>query len=150
MGTIADLYEAFSQVKLREELPNLIQATSYEIDTLVISQLDKGELATGEKITPSYASNYYSKKKEQMNPTPGYGTPDIKYTGNLYKNIGVSVTQDAYDIESSVPYADDQSITQYGDKLLALSEENKEVYCEETLLSKIQEYITGKTGLIFE
>lgn len=147
MSTIDDLYEAFSQVNLRDELPNLILATSYEIDALVISQLDKGQLSTGEKITPSYASSYYAKKKETLNQQPGYGVPDIHVTGKLYAGIGVAVKGAEYDIESNVPYAQDDSIVQYGDNLLRLSDPNMTVYAENILFPAIANYITSKTGI---
>lgn len=145
--TIDDLYEAFSRVNLRQELPNLILATSYEIDVLVISQLDKGELSTGSKITPSYASNYYANKKAALNATPGIGTPDLRVTGRYYSGIGVAVKGAEYDVESNVPYAQADSITQYGDNLLRLSDPNMTAYSENTLFPAIADYIRGLTGL---
>lgn len=150
MATIDDLYEAFSTVKLSDELPNLIQGTSYEIDAKVIEQLQQGLLSTGDKITPFYASPNYATKKFKLNSAPGFGIPDIKLTGALYAGIGVSATKDEFNIESTVDYAKNQSILQYGDNLLRLSEDNKQAYCDETLQPAIQDYITAKTGLLFE
>lgn len=147
MGTIQQLYEAFQNVNLKEELPNLILQTSFEIDVFVQVQLDQGLLSTGEPIAPSYASDYYAKKKNNMNGTPGFGTPDLHYTGAYYKGIGVSIKNDTYDIESNVSYAHEDSISQYGDDLLRLSEEHKEQYANESLLPAIGNYIKEKTGL---
>lgn len=146
-ATIDDLYQAFSQVNLRDELPNLILATSYEIDVAIQVQLFQGELSTGEKITPNYAEKQYEYKKFKLNSLPGVGVPDLRVTGAYYKGIGVAVKQQEYDIESNVPYARDQSILQYGDNLLRLSDANMTQYAEYTLFPAIANYITSKTGI---
>lgn len=151
MTTIAELYEAVSKLRLREELPEMIRETGVEIAIKVEKQLAKGELSTGDKIKPEYAAPAYSKTKSTMNPMAGYGTPDLKYTGDYYKGIGVALLSSAeYAIESDVPYAHNASIEKYGDNLLRLSEQSKEEYIEETLRPKIQNYITEITGLTFE
>lgn len=147
MSTIDQLYEAVSQLKLKEQLPTLILATAFEIETLVKVQLQSGETATNEKINPSYASAYYSRKKESFNSAPGYGVPDLYVTGNLYKSIGVSVKDDEYDIQATVDYAYADSIIQYGDKVFALSDEHKQEYCATSLLPAIGKYIKDVTGL---
>jgi hypothetical protein len=149
LATIEDLYNAFKQVKLREDLPQIIQATSYEINILVINQLRVGKLSTRDPIRPAYASTYYANMKQAIGSEAAFKTPDIKLTGAYYAALGVSVTQDEYDIESTVPYADSKQILQYGDDLLRLSEDSKQIYCDETLGPAIQSYITEKTGLTF-
>lgn len=149
MTTIEQLYEAFSNVRLREDLPELIRENGTVMAELVEGQLIQGKDATGESITPSYANKYYSKKKFSMNSLPGYGIPDLKVTGDYYKGIGVAIkSEDEYDIESDVPYALNPSISQYGDNLLALSDDNKQVFCDQTLAPAIANYILEKTGLV--
>jgi hypothetical protein len=148
-ATIEDLYEAFSQLRLRDELPELILATSYDIEVLVKAQLDMGELSTEQKIAPSYKSKYYAVKKVALNPTPGYGIPDVRVTGAYYKGIGVTVEGEDYSIESNVEYALSPQIAQYGPNLLRLSEGSKEAYCNEALSPAIEKYISNVTGLVF-
>src|ERR1700688_2324220 len=149
MTTISELYEAFGQINLREDLQILILENGTAIAELVESQLEQGKLGNDTKIAPTYANKYYSKKKYGMNPTPGYGVPDLKVTGEYYKGIGVAIrSADEYVIESDVPYALQPSITQYGDELLALSDENKQIYCNDTLGPAISDYILEKTGIV--
>lgn len=151
MSTIDELYEDFAKLNLREKLPELVRATSFEIVALVIEQKQKGELSTGQKITPSYKDPAYAKKKYwQYNPLPGYGTPDGRLTGALDAALSVSFNGDEYDIESKVEYADSPQIAQYGDNLLRLSDTNMQTYCDDTLAPAIQDYVTEITGLIFE
>ena len=148
MATIEQLYEAFSQVKLREDLPELIRENGTAMAELVEDQLQGGKLSTGNPIQPAYANAYYAKKKASMNSLPGYGIPDLKVTGDYYAGIGVAIkSEDEYDIESDVDYANNASITQYGEELLALSDDNKQVFCDETLSPAIGKYIAEKTGL---
>jgi hypothetical protein len=149
LATIEDLYNAFKQVDLRRELPVLIVNTKTQIQIKVTNQMDKGELSTGYKIAPTYGSDYYAGIKNKLNPTPGYGTPDIRLTGDLYNEIDITANEDEYDIESNVPYAKSPSILKYGDNLLRMSEDSKQEYCDETLGPAIQSYITEKTGLTF-
>lgn len=151
MTTVSELYEAAKKLRLREELPEMIRETGGQIAVKVENQLSKGELSTKAKITPTYKSDTYANVKARMNAAPGYSTPDLRYSGDYYKGIGVAILSDKeYAIESDVPYANDASIAQYGDNLLRLSEQSKEEYIEETLLPKIQTYITEITGLTFE
>ncbi|MDB5288526.1 MAG: hypothetical protein JWR05_3475 [Mucilaginibacter sp.] len=149
MSTIDELYEDFAALNLRAELPNMVLQTSYEITALIVGQKELGQLSTGEKVTPSYGSNYYSTKKEQLNPLAGYGTPDGRLTGAFDAGLGVTIKGDEYNVESNVDYAQNESLTQYGPDFIRLSDENMTAYCEDTLAPVIHDYITEKTGLIF-
>lgn len=145
MTTLAEAYEAFSQINLREDLPAMIVEGESEMRELVTGQLLEGKLSTGEPIVPSYASTYYSKKKFALNPTPGYGTPDLKVNGKYYDGITVVSQGDEYDIVSPVDWP---SVMQYGPEALMLSEQSKETFCDATLGPKITAYIEQKTGLV--
>lgn len=147
MATIEQLYEAFGQVNLRQDLPELIEQTGNHLELLIIGQLEKGQMPDGGSIQPSYASNYYAKQKFSMNSLPGYGVPDIKKSGKYYAATKVTAKGDEYDVESDTPYANADSITQYGDILLP-SDENKQIYCDDTLMPAIANYILEKTGIV--
>lgn len=150
MGTIDELFEAVSKLRLRDELPEMIRETGGEIAKKVEAQMQKGQLSTGEKITPKYSNDYYAKIKASMNPMAGFGTPDGKLSGDYYRGMGVAIiSDDEYAIESDVPYSHNPSLEQYGDNFTRLSEESKDEYCQETLLPKIQAYVTDITGLTF-
>ena len=143
------MIEAVESINLREEMPNLILATSYELTVLVQEQLYAGKLANDAPIAPSYADNHYAKKKSIMNAAPGFGTPDIFYTGQLYKAMGISVDGDEYQVASTVDYAEKLEI-EYGPELFQISDKNADIYANGVLFEAIKTYITGKTGLLFE
>lgn len=148
MSTIDALYQDCLKLDLKGEIPQLIVDNGAEAGHLVETQLAQGQLSTGASITPEYANTYYSRKKESMNSTPGYGVPDLKYSGDYYKSIGVALkSEQEYVIESDVPYANDPQITQYGEDLLKLSDDNLTIFAEKTLLPAIGKYIKEITGL---
>lgn len=74
----------------------LIEDSFYDItSTLVEAQKDQlihGYLSTGQK-TGTYKIEAYALKKHAMNPLAGYGHKDYKLTGELQKEIFVSVHQ---------------------------------------------------------
>lgn len=146
MSTIEEVYEAFSSIRLRENLPRLIKNTEYPMVLKIIEQHKRGELSTNEKITPSYGSAIYTKFKNSLNPAPGYGTPDGTLTGAYNADLHVIVTADEYDIKSSVPYAMSPSLLQYGTNFNKLSEQSKIEYCNEALFPEIEKYIAEVTG----
>lgn len=148
MATIQEVYEAFAAVKLREDLPGIVQENGAALAELIKGQLIQGKLATGDTIAPSYASKYYAKKKFDLNSLAGYGNPDAKLSGNLYDAIEVTEKSvDEYNIDSTVEYAHNKSIEQYGPELLTPSEDSKQEFCDNALGPAISKYITEKTGL---
>lgn len=145
-----DILDKLNVLDLRQLARDTIIATAYEIVTLTESQVYDGKDKTGATITPKYGSTYYSKKKALQNPSPGYGNRDWYASGNLYKNIGVSVTDDEYIIDApSVSYLP-KLIEQSGDNILLLSDQNKAKYVNETLKPALTQAIQEKTGFIFD
>jgi hypothetical protein len=151
MGTINEMLQAFQKVNLPLKVPEIIAETSGEITKFIQLQLIEGKDATGESIVPDYKKSFfnsgYAEMKNEMNPLPGYGTPDFLLTGELYRNLNVTVSDDEYDIESDVPYALDDSITSRGPEPFMLSDENKGNYAQTSLLPAILTYITETTGV---
>lgn len=50
----------------------------------------KGLKANGERLKP-YRSDYYARRKNRMNPAPGFGNPDAYLTGSLHRGLFVQV-----------------------------------------------------------
>ena len=162
MGTISEAFDAYKAVDLRNKLPELVLATSYDMIVEVVQQMEKGEDSTGKKITPSYDPKlkFYNKQypdfkgqlykdvKAQLNAAPGNGTPDLFLTGKFYNSIRVSVTSDEYDIEpdSSVDYGQ-RLITRYGENILRMSDGSRAAYITGALLPAISKVFEEKTGI---
>lgn len=149
MPTINELYEAVGKLRIKEVLPAIIKKTEYPLVLKIIGQHQKGLLSTNQKITPSYASAYYSRFKSSLNPAPGYGIPDAHVTGAYDSELHVTVNGDEYSIDSDVSYAQSASLTQYdvSNTFNLPSDQSKEEYWQESLVPEIREYIGEVTGL---
>lgn len=146
--TINGLLKKVETLDLRSEAPKLVQQTSYEIIVLNQQQLYSGLEADGDKARPEYKSKYYAKKKNQQNPKPGFGVPDLFATGAFYKGFAVAIKGDMYEI-GSVDSKSDRLEKQYGKQIFGLTKKNKEKYAKGVLYEGIKRYVTGKTGLTF-
>lgn len=149
MTTIKGMLDKVKSVDLRSEVPVIVQRTSAYLILLNQEQLFvNGIDANGDPITPEYKSKYYAAKKHAKNPQPGFGRPDLKDTGDFYKDFYVTVDKTAFEVDSK----DNKSsslIEKYGEKIFGLSRENKSKYSLGPLAKGIQRYITLKTGLVF-
>ena len=147
MGTIDELLQNLKSLNLREQVPKLVEQTSYEITALNQAQLYFGVDSTVSPLT-RYRSRSYAEKKNLQNPKPGFGNPDLFLTGAFYKGISVVVKGYDYEITSTDSKSDDLE-KKYGSQIFGLAPKNKEKYASGLLLESIQSYITGKTGLEF-
>lgn len=72
------------------------------------NQLQFGLGSDGKKITPSYASDDYAFDKHQQNALPGLGNPDLFKSGDMYKNMDLTLTgTNQYFFVSNVSYFND-------------------------------------------
>ena len=147
MGTIIELYEAMQKLNIREKVPELIVKTKYELILKVQNQHVFGLNGTGNKITPSYAGKLYSQFKASLNPSAGYGIPDVKVTGAYNDGMSLKIEGDNYVIDSDVSYAQSASINQYGNSLNLPTDQSKGEYWNEVLAPEIIDYIKEETGL---
>lgn len=145
MSTIQALLDAVRQINLREEVPKIIEQTSYEITALNQQQLYSGLDSKGNKIG-KYKSNSYATKKSAKNSKPGFGVPDLFVTGTFYKGMGVVVKGDTFE-NNSVDIKTSKLIEEYGEGIFGLTDESKAEYAQNTLFEGIKKYITSKTGL---
>ena len=102
-----------------------------------ILELNKGSLfqgldAKGQKIKPKYSRVRYARAKNQSNPLPGIGTPDLKLTGGFYSNFYLTAKNGVFDIFSSDEKTDKLK-SKYGEDIFGLNVDdegkiNKEIY----------------------
>lgn len=81
---------------------------------------------------PFYRKQYYRVFKNEINPAPGLGNPDLYLTGSFYQGIGVVVTDTTYTVSSDSENAERLEI-KYGSQIYGLTPQNKAAYCAETL-----------------
>lgn len=93
-------------------------------------QMFAGFDKTGNKISPKYRKNKYARIKNEMNPTPGFGTPDLKVTGDFY--AGMATVRDGNVLnEFSTDYKNEWLDEKYDP--FGLGGDYKKEFMEETL-----------------
>lgn len=97
MCTIYEMYQRIVALRISQDhTVGAIELTAPQLADVNRKQLDIGRNADGDKIIPEYSKyggeDSYANLKHLMNPAPGFGTPDLKYTGDFHKSIRVYIT----------------------------------------------------------
>ena len=114
-----------------------VEMNEKQILALNKKQLLQGIDSTGAKIKPKYKKDKkgdvsrYARKKAKMNPVPGLETPDLRLSGEMYREMDlvVGIPNDReYTITSYVDYLK-YLIPKYGD-VFNLTKENTDKLME--------------------
>lgn len=86
----------FSQAAILKELAAILEDHEEELVALLRGQLEEGRMPGSrgreKKMFPRYQNELYARKKQQMNPKPGYKVPDLKLTGEFHESLGVETS----------------------------------------------------------
>lgn len=146
--TIQGLLDKVKKVDLPGEIDRILKKSAKDLIELNQEQLFQfGIRADGVKLK-EYMSKSYAKKKFQINPQPGFGTPDFVNKGSFFSQFVVNVSKDSFDITSKDSKTQ-KLIDRDGPKIFGLTKENKELYLAVTFGPDIRSYITKTTGLVF-
>ena len=126
MGTIAELYRAVKRFDDKKEtiIADIIEDHKEEIVQLNRDQLNQGLLATGTKIRPGYRSRKYAEAKNQINSLPGYGTPDLKLTGEFQRRMDLWRKGNKFYLDSRDDKVEGLA-AKYGEEIFGLTNESR-------------------------
>lgn len=141
--TIDEYYNKANSINLRD----LVQETIIEQGDNIIflnqyRLFNESKDADGDRL-PYYKSIGYSSIKNKMNPSLGFGKPDLKNEGDFYRGFFVKVTKEEFELDSK----DDKSgelKKKYGDKIFGLSEDHIEEFSKEFFNEALIENINKK------
>lgn len=148
MSTIPELLQAVQALNINQEAVRSIEATAGMIVEFNRDQLKRGFNARDLRIGPRYRNGQYALMKNEQNPEPGLGIPDLILTGAFTDAIGVEVMEDEYEVFST-----DAKAPQLEEKynyILGLGPKKLEQYTTEHVRPVFQERITEVTGLEFD
>jgi hypothetical protein len=148
MATISEMVKRLESLDIESEIPKLIQQTSFEAIALNQIQLYNHGIDKGVVQLSPYKNKYYAKKKNELNPLPGLGVPDLFKTGAYYKSMFLEVTQDTLEVKSN-DEKDARLTSLYGDQIKGLTDESKSDYAQNTLKPLLQKYIADTIGVAF-
>jgi hypothetical protein len=139
---------------LRNKIQNVnvdkvIQESMEEVAPLITDrqkgQMIEGTNKKGAKIG-RYRNAAYAQKKNQMNPIPGFGIPDLLLTGAFYKGIYTEIRGSRVIIDST----DEKTpklARQYGEEIFGLDKSSKVELVREDLRPVFMREIKKATGL---
>lgn len=131
MATIHEMLRRAQSIDLQAIGVSVIVDTKDELIKLNKEQLmDKGEDKNLVKLK-SYRSASYARKKNQRNPFPGLGTPDLYNTGAFQNAFQLKInSKNSFDIFSSNSKSSDLQ-KKYGAAIFGVSDPNKQEYADE-------------------
>lgn len=144
MLTLPALYNRVKNLNTDEVITDSFTESTTAFEEENRKQLFEGQAKTGE-ITKKYKNNKYARVKNEMNPLPGLGTPDLKVTGAFYRGIRVEVSGETLNIKSTDSKGPDLE-AKYKD-IFGLGGVYKKEFLDTTLRPKILKKISTLTGL---
>lgn len=91
----------------------------------------------------------YPNYKNKLNPTPGYGNPDLNLTGKYYAGLGIHVEGDSV-FSGSTDSKDLALQTKYGPAIVKLGGEYSDEYVQTDLGPVVKRNLTDLTNLQFK
>lgn len=144
MATVDEMLAAFRSINLEQEIAKAIETTETAYLDAQRQQLYNGLDGNGLPL-PSYHSPKYARAKADMNPLPGLGTPDYKFTGALYANMYIDFIGDLVQTKSNVDYFGD--LTARGGDPFTLNEASKEKLSNDNIYPVLMQSLSEITGV---
>ena len=95
MATVNQLRSRLTALNVKDVSFRSVEETKEVITEIQRQQMFQGLNAEGKKIG-RYRSNKYARVKNEMNPLPGLGIPDLKLTGAFYAKMETDVTPEVF------------------------------------------------------
>jgi len=145
MGTLLQLKKRLEALKVDRVSQDSMEAVSNQLADRQRDQMLEGKNRKGARIG-RYRNPAYARMKEVMNPLPGFGVPDLRLTGEFYKQVYVDVRDNTVIIDST----DEKTqslVNKYGEEIFGLNENTKAEFIRKDLRPVFMQKISEATGL---
>ena len=138
--TISQYYQNASNVELDSLFVEVVSETEKVLLEMNKKQLfEKSEDSEKRPLSP-YSSLTYASEKNKMNSLPGFGSPDLFYTGAFYSRFFLDVDKEGFGIYSGDDKTSDL-VDRYGISIFGVNKDNLAIYVQtffrEAFISKI-------------
>lgn len=106
MSNFGQVAERIKSIDIGKIFVDFATRNEDSIVGLVRSQLYQGETGEGKVRPKYYGREDYAQEKHADNPRPGYGTPDLFYSGDFYNGMFL---QEAKETHAKVWSTDDKT-----------------------------------------
>ena len=152
MATVLDLIDNLKEINVKKISTKAIELNKGELVLLNQTQLFGGENNRGESFK-KYRWPEYAKQKNEQNPKPGLGYPDLKLTGSFYRSFFAEVKGDNIIIDARDKkkewLMEHYSTIKKGQLIFGLTPDNTEVFIEICFAPDVKKLIEEQTGLKF-
>lgn len=145
MGVLK-LIENFKKLNIDKVSSDAMNAKKEFVAESQREQLKQGISSVGGTLR-KYRSAAYARKKNQMNPLPGFGNPDLKLTGAFYRGITASVEGGKIVVKSLDEKAQALEAKYNEDLIFGLYPEEKALFIAEHLKPEFNKRIRSEVGL---
>lgn len=149
MTTFTDLHQTISKFNAEKVVETVYEQTKESLADLNAVQLLQGQSAKGKNLK-SYANAEYAAYKNQLNPLPGYGNPDLKLTGAFYQGIRAEFQGGRLEITSTDSKTASLQKKYSDDNMFGLSEKFRNEHVKENIEPVFVREIETATGLNME
>ena len=147
--TFTELHQTISKFNAEKVVENVYEETKEPLADLNAVQLLQGLSAKGKNLK-SYANAEYAAYKNQLNPLPGYGNPDLRLTGAFYRGIYSAFNNGQLEINSTDSKTADLQKKYGEDNMFGLSEKFRIEHVKENIEPVFIREIEAATGLNME
>lgn len=145
MASILELLNRVKELNVQDVSERSMEEAAPEMTKRQREQMMKGINSKGKKIG-RYRSPAYARLKNQMNPVPGLGTPDLRKTGEFHKDIyteirGEDVILDSYNEKTEA------LAKKYGEVIFGLAKDSKSEFVNEDLRPVFMKNVREKLKL---
>lgn len=146
MTTPLDMFRRIESLNIKQVATDALEDTASVIAEKNREQLEEGFDSNRENLLP-YRSKVYAGMKNQMNPKPGYGNPDLKLTGAFYRGIRAEVNDDGEVHTYSTDSKDGKLVMKYGTDIYGLGIIKGQEYINDHLSPAFNKAIHAKLNL---
>jgi hypothetical protein len=144
-----DLIESVKAFDVEENIEEAVNDDPEAITMYNKQQLyNEGMGSNGSKIR-EYAdarkTRGYSEVKNRMNPNPGYGTPDIFFTGETYREMFAKMNKNELIISSLTPQT--PKLEADRPNIFGLTNESEDKAAEDVIEPALQNKLVEKVGV---
>ena len=143
---IKKIISGIKSLDIKQMLYEVLDQTDTILTDLNKEQLYSGFDSEGQRLS-EYKQKEYSLFKNELNPAPGLGNPDLYVTGAFYDSFKIRIESNKV-----LFLADDSKalelISKYGNAILGLSENNLGIYLKNYLQPMMTEKLKTKLNEI--
>lgn len=151
MATVRALQKKLRKVNVLYETIEAAKKNTKEMVMLNLSQLFVGQNNMGDSFK-KYKWKEYAEQKNQQNPRPGLGYPDLKLSGAFYKSFRAEVSSGGVNIfatDKKAPLLIEHYAKKGKQTIFGLTAANMKIWNKDCFFSDFKKGITRATGLTF-